>query len=164
MSVPRGFHPGYDVIANLSDLPASAARFGSHTHLKQTPRVVARQLSGNVMSKKTPKSGIKLAPEVGRRVAEFYRREYPKNTAKHLAREYGCAPDTAKKWLQGQCPSTEHLLAMWARRGRGFFAFVFATVDEDLAAIAELKESQEELRRVHQRSIEAYEKAFKHRD
>ena len=116
------------------------------------------------MTNHMPKAGIKLAPLVGKRVAAYYRIEYPKHTDKHLARETGCALDTAKKWLQGQCPSNEHLFQMWARRGKEFFAFVFADVDEDLAAIASLQNEYEEIEKRIQGLTEAVEKhgnAFK---
>ena len=112
------------------------------------------------MPKTTPKSGNRLAPEVGKRVATFFRREYPRNTAKELAREYDCAPDTAKKWLSGQCPSTEHLLAMWLRHKARFAAFVFPDIDEQTAGLAKLAENQERLRREHERLLKAYEDAF----
>lgn len=148
MSVPHGFHPAHDVVRDLADQTTPSARvLCSFRHLGPTPAVVTKQRSGIPMSKDTPKSGIRLTPEVGRRVAEYYRREYPKNTVKHLAREYGCAPETAKKWLQGQCPSTEHLLAMWAHRGNTFFAFVFASVDPSLARMAGLAEETNEIQR-----------------
>lgn len=148
MSLPRGFHPFNDALADFADLPASAARATrSLTHFN-TPISVERQRQwrpavGNGIHEK----GKKLAPQVGDRVAMYYRRLYPKNTAKHLANEAGCSIDTAKNWITGSCPANEHLFAMWSRHGDSFFAFVFAPVAPSLAKMAELAEETNDIHR-----------------
>lgn len=152
MDFPPGLYPPHQVGSDIAYRPTAPARL--RTHLKPLPVAVRRQLSEGTVGNPIPKKGKEFVPQIGERVAAYYRRVYPKNTAKHLANEAGCSIDTAKNWITGSCPANEHLFAMWSRHGDSFFAFVFAPVAPSLAKMAELAEEtnsiQARIRKLHE--------------
>ena len=96
--------------------------------------------------------------DLGSRVAFWLRAAYVINVAKQSAREFGVSVGTARLWLSGHAPTTEHILKMACRWGCPFTAFVFhnisePTVDDRIAILEEefaaLRRDQEANRRGH---------------
>lgn len=85
-----------------------------------------------------------VADEVGSRVSYWLREAYPSDTAKVVARLFGCSPRTVEGWLAGHMPANRHLLLMMRAWGRQFVAFIFEpAVGTSLAAYAIDQELQE---------------------
>lgn len=63
--------------------------------------------------------------EMGSRVSWWLRRRYRTHTAKKVAREFGVSVATAKRWLAGALPTTDHLSAMAGRFGHTFVALIY---------------------------------------
>lgn len=74
-----------------------------------------------------PESGVDfLMAEVAARIAAYLRQAFPgPSTTKQVALAFDVAVDTAKGWLGGQMPINRHLLAMKARFGAAFVAFIY---------------------------------------
>lgn len=65
-----------------------------------------------------------LHRQMGERCALALRDKFPRDTAKHIQREFGWAEATTKKYLAGHLPSGANLAAMLQRFGPRFAAFV----------------------------------------
>lgn len=66
-----------------------------------------------------------VAGAVGVRVSYFIRQAHPQDTAKVVARIFGCSPKTVEGWLSGSLPMNRHLIQMMSRWGQRFIVFVF---------------------------------------
>lgn len=66
--------------------------------------------------------------DVGNRVAEWLRDNFPRNGAKVAAKEFDVSPHTTKRWFLGVRPANEHFDAMAARWGWRFLSFVYQGV------------------------------------
>lgn len=121
MSVPRGFHPGYDSVGQFANCPAPAARVRSTTHMT-IPRAVASQGWSTGMKNKTGRTTqVCVSPTQDcvspRRVWRFLKDRHPqhteKNTAQELSRQFGedISPRTIERW-RSKLPSSRHIILM----------------------------------------------------
>lgn len=60
----------------------------------------------------------------GERIACFLRHEYPRHTAKHVARSFDISEQTAKGYLKGNPPRLDVFLRMCATFETRFLAYV----------------------------------------
>lgn len=98
--------------------------------------------------------GVDVAAQMGTRVAEWLRREYPDAAAKRIARDLDASPHTTRRWLEGALPESRHLAAMARRWGGRFLAFVYApAIDADalLSAQADVRDIRLQLDRLEAR-------------
>lgn len=65
-----------------------------------------------------------ISAESGQRLAYQLRQIYGTNAEKKIQRDWGVAGSTARGWLAGKLPANKYLVAMCARYGKGFAAFV----------------------------------------
>jgi hypothetical protein len=68
----------------------------------------------------------------GERCAYFLRLIYHDAKAKRIARDYDVSEPTARLWLAGKLPTSEHLTTMARRYGWRFIAFVFGQLPLDI--------------------------------
>lgn len=71
-----------------------------------------------------------LAALVGQRLAAWLKQAYPLTAkAKRVAADFGVDERTAQGWLTGALPKNKHMLAMKARYGWKFVAFIYEPFD-----------------------------------
>lgn len=63
--------------------------------------------------------------DTGPRLASWLRMQFPRDTAKLVARTCDVSVATAYRWLDGEVPPTKHLFAMIALWGREFMDHLF---------------------------------------
>ena len=66
-----------------------------------------------------------LLAEMGERLKQRLRQEFPYCNASAIAREFGASHNTIEKWLGGNLPANKHMFAMVERWGWPFLEFVY---------------------------------------
>jgi len=93
--------------------------------------------------------------DLGPRVGWFLRTAYPGARAKRIANQFGVSETTAKRWMSGVTPTSEHLQAMAKEWGWRFVQFVYQPVcgggSFDEAMSADLRAMEARLARLEAR-------------
>ena len=98
-----------------------------------------------------------LHEATGCAVADYCRGKYPRHTAKLVARDVGCEPATAKRWLAGYLPGSKHLLTMLDRWGLEFLVILLEPIDETMARnVRHGNEIEQISQRLHQLTEEIH--------
>ena len=75
---------------------------------------------------------------------------------KTLARMFGAAPQTTKRWKAGELPATKHIAAMLSHWGQGFVDAVLSPVIEDPATLdARAERIEQDMRALRQEIADA---------
>lgn len=95
------------------------------------------------------------AGPVGGRVAMWLRREYPRSTAKELARTFGCSHHTTARWLRGERPQNQHFDQMVRRWGTAFLNHCYGLAEpwSEAAMEQELDDLRARLDRLEGRAL-----------
>lgn len=123
-----------DSLDHTSDVlrPSDASR----TAHFETPSLVPKQRSEEVMNKYTRDNPVNLQPheQADETVRAEARRRNPHSPAKELARAAQCDPRTAESWMAGKTgPGKKHLFRLMASWGSEFITFLIEPVDETFA-------------------------------